>query len=160
MDRKKVWGVVACALLITTSSAHGILNLALRVGCAYVGYKFVDGVADSAISNFVDQYTDGVVNGICSFGKGVEQFGAGCRKVAVQFWHDDSDAAFSTAWKGVTDQFGSAVVAMQSEWEVRSSAKKTKKVVCSGERLELEEVQKDSSATLAKGKLKTSNVAS
>jgi len=65
MDRKKVWGVVACALLITTSSAHGILNLALRVGCAYVGYKFVDGLADSAISNFVDKYIDGVVNGIC-----------------------------------------------------------------------------------------------
>lgn len=137
MNKKRVWSLAACALLFTASSANGVFSLAIRVGCAYVGYKFVDGIVDCSISNFVDQYKNGVVNGICSFGKGVEQFGVGVRKAAVAFWYDDSDKAFSIAWKSVTDQFGNAVVAMQSEWEVRSSGsqkEKIKRVVCvSGE---------------------------
>ena len=140
MNKKRVWGMIACALLITASSAQGFFSLAIRVGCGYVGYKFVDGITDCSISSFVNQYKNGVVDAICSFGKGVERFGAGVRSVAVAFWYDDSDNSFSIAWKGVADQFGAAVVAMQSEWGVRSSAHasdKTKKIICESDESEL-----------------------
>jgi len=121
MNKRRVWCAVSCALLLTAGSAQALVSLAVRVGCAYVGYKFVDGVTGASISQFVNQYKNGVVDGISAFGRGVQRFGEGVRSVAVDFWHDTSENSFSLAWSGVANEFGNAVSAMQSEWNVRRS---------------------------------------
>jgi len=136
VSKKRVFYAASCALLLTVGSAQAFVGLAVRVGCAYVGYKFVDGVVGCSISHFVDQYKSGVIDGICAFGKGVQSFGGGVRSVAVDFWYDKSDNSFSTAWQGITSQFGDGVLAMQSEWETRRSVyhpQKTKSLVGVGD---------------------------
>jgi hypothetical protein len=123
-----LFGVV-CMSLFFAQPARAFLGLAIRVGMFYTTYKFVDGIADSGVSNFVDKYADGPIDAICSFGEGVKRFGLGVRNAVVTFSSTTSDAAFSKSWDVLKHDWEASIDTTKSVWKerrVKSLAKKEK----------------------------------
>ncbi len=104
------------------------VGLAIRVGLFYTTYKFVDGIVEGSISEFVNKYIDGPVDAICSFGKGVEAFGTGVRYTVIAFYNNKTGNAFSAAWENIKEYFDNAISVSQKEWEGRRKIAMQRKI--------------------------------
>jgi len=116
---KKAAICLALLLFCVPVQSKAFVNLFVRVGLFYTAYKFVDGVVEGSISNFVDQYIDGPIDIACSYGQGVKIFGTGVRQVIINFSNDSTNNSISNAWQDLKEQLDYAVAAGKAEWAMR-----------------------------------------
>ena len=122
MSIKAFIGMSLLGLFLVVGPAKGFFGLAIRVGCAYATYKFVDGVSDGTVSDFIDKYKAGPVDAISAFGKGIKKLGSGTRSVTVSFWNDKRDDSLTHAWEQFKTECNNAIQCAQDEWTQRKVA--------------------------------------
>lgn len=132
MKKQVVLFGVLCVSLLCVQPARAFLGLAIRVGMFYTTYKFVDGVADSGVSHFVDKYADGPLDAICSFGEGVKRFGLGVRNAVGTFSSEKSDNAFSKSWDVLKRDWDASIETTKKEWKERRAQSLEKKQKAQG----------------------------
>lgn len=121
-----------CGLMFVVQPARAFLGLAIRVGMFYTTYKFVDGVADSGMSTFVDKYSDGPLDALWSFGAGVKRFGLGVRNAVVTFSSEKGDHAFSKSWDVLKQDWDASIDMTKKEWKERREQALQKKSQAKG----------------------------